>query len=112
MAVSESYTAVVEKAQNVTGPFATEPYETGWAHEALIFLKTTRAAVGAGVAGRIQVSPDGIDWIDEGSSLPPLAGEGMTFAKVAHFGSWLRVVGEVSGPAPGVDLMVYIALKE
>ena len=112
MAIAESFTAVVERAQNQLGPFATEPYEGGWAHEALIFLKALRAPEGSRVTGRVQISPDGVDWIDEGATFPPLTQVGLSFVRVRHFGNWLRVIGEVDGPDTGVDLVVYLSLKQ
>ncbi len=36
--INQSYTAVVERAQGLQGIFATEPYETAWAREAIVFV--------------------------------------------------------------------------
>ena len=43
--VSQSYTAVVERAQGLKGVFAMEPYEAGWAHEATAFPTMTDAGL-------------------------------------------------------------------
>lgn len=104
--VNTSYTAIVERNVSWEGPFSTEPYECGWAKEAIFFIRALDAAEGAGGAGigevpgeasgeaRIQISPDGMRWIDEGSvfSLPGAADQA-TFCRVSHFGNWLRVAG-------------------
>lgn len=110
--VSQSYTAVVERAQGLKGAFATEPYEAGWAHEAIIYLKVLRLTDGGHIAARVQISPDGIDWADEGTKLPVATQAGLYYVKVEKFGSWLRVAGEVKGAADSADVYVYIALKE
>lgn len=104
--VNTSYTAIVERNVSWEGSFSTEPYECGWAKEAIFFIRALDAAEGAGGAGigevpgeasgeaRIQISPDGMRWIDEGSvfSLPGAADQA-TFCRVSHFGNWLRVAG-------------------
>ena len=109
----QSYTAVVERAYPLTGEFATEPYEAGWAREALIFVRVREETEGEPVVrARVQISPDGMHWVDEGTSLPPVHGPGTCFAKVAHFGNWLRVVGNVEPEGALCKALVYICLKE
>ena len=39
------YTAVVERNVTWEGAFATEPYEAGWAAEALIFIRVLSGGV-------------------------------------------------------------------
>ena len=93
----ESQTAVVARNETWTGKVATEPYEAGWAREAVIFVRALAAEnVPAGCEARVQLSPDGIRWVDEGSRFPlPAAADAMTFAKVHHFGNWLRIASEL-----------------
>ena len=69
---------------------ATEPYEAGWAGEAMIFA---RGLIPGGVEGvaHVQVSPDGIRWCDEGTVLKLLPGEDLSFAKIREFGHFLRL---------------------
>ena len=110
--VSQSYTAVVERAQGLSGVFATEPYESGWAHEAIIYLKVLRLTDGGRIDARVQISPDGIDWADEGAALPAASEAGLYYVRVEKFGSWLRVAGEVKDAGASADIYVYIALKE
>ena len=110
--IRQSYTAVVERNTLWTGSFETEPYESAWAHEALIFIRALDASeMVAYVPARVQISPDGIQWCDEGSlvSLPSKPGV-TTFGRVSHFGGWLRIVGEVP-PGAQLKVIVYLALK-
>jgi hypothetical protein len=89
----ESHTAIVARNERWEGEAATEPFEAGWASEAVFFLRAlaVEGQTGAGSA-HVQISPDGIRWVDEGTSAPvPGAAEGIAVLRVAHFGSWLRL---------------------
>ena len=110
--VRESYTAIVERNAVWEGPFATEPYEAAWASEAVIFIRTLEASgpVEGSQAG-VQISPDGMHWCDEGTSIALSPEPGVSFGRVAHFGGWLRVGGELPASAQ-VKVIVAIALKE
>ena len=110
--VRQSYTAVVERAQGASGRFDTEPYEVGWSTEAVVFIKVARLTEGAWVSATVQMSPDGIDWVEEGTAFEPIEGNGLYFVRLSHYGAWLRLSGEIVGPGATADLMVYIALKE
>lgn len=106
-----SYTAVVERNETWTGPFASEPYEAAWAREAIFFVRALNVRSSAPIEARVQISPDGMHWCDEGTrfSLPASADE-VTFARVSHFGGWLRIVGDVPDGA-SITVIVYLTLK-
>jgi len=105
-----SDTAVVERNWTWSGAFATEPYEAGWAGEAIFFVRALKVVGTPGTASaRVQISPDGIRWCDEGTTVPlPSRDEGVTFARVRHFGGWLRLAGEL--PA-GLEIRVLVTLS-
>ena len=106
------YTSVVERREPFRGAFATEPYETGWASEAIYFVSVgDPAEPDLALDLHVQISVDGVEWIDEGSVLPQLSPEGRGFVKVTHFGGWLRLRGRVPEDHEGV-LTVQLALKE
>jgi Domain of unknown function (DUF6385) len=135
----KSYTAVIERGHHLRGDFVTEPYEAGWASEALFFVRlldepnapgSSRDAGGVNASGssrdaggppgpsagvtlnaRVQLSPDGMHWVDEGSTLPQLSG-GTAFVRVREFGNWLRLAGTVTPPGHPTRAIVYLALKE
>ena len=112
MAARRSYTAVVERNVAWRGAFATEPYEAGWASEAIFFIRALAAT--AGVAGRAhaQISADGIRWVDEGSSVAlPAHADEVTFCKLSHFGGWLRLRGDLPA-GESLTVIVALALKE
>lgn len=109
--VHQSYTAVVERNRAWIGPFETEPYEAAWASEAIFFVRTLAAEnVPAGIEARVQISPDGMHWCDEGTICAVSPEPGLTFGRVAHFGGWLRLSGEIPAEAQ-VTVIVYIVLK-
>ena len=108
----QSYTATIEQNGAWTGAFATEPYEAAWAAEAIFFVRVLRVAGDpAGATARAQVSPDGMHWCDEGGSVPlPTRPDEVAFLRVAYFGGFLRLVGEVPDGAE-LRVMAYLALK-
>ena len=104
----ESYTAIVERSEALRGSFATEPYECGWAGEAIFFVRILEQTGNVeGVTLQVQISPDGIRWCDEGTSLVPSEAE-VSFCRVGHFGNWLRVVGRLP---EGARMRAIIALN-
>ena len=104
----ESYTAIVERSEALKGSLATEPYECGWAGEAIFFVRILeRAGSLEGVALQVQISPDGIRWCEEGTSIT-FGEEEVAFCKVAHFGNWLRLAGTLPD---GVSIRAIIALS-
>jgi len=92
----ESQAAVVARNEEWRGASATEPYEAGWASEAIVFVRALKDAVGAPGRARVELSPDGMHWVAEGTEfpLPVRAGE-VTFARVSHFGTWLRIAADL-----------------
>ena len=105
------YTAVVERNVTWEGAFATEPYEAGWAAEALIFIRVLKGGVSQQNAA-VQISPDGIHWLDEGTRIAiPDRPDGLTVARVMHFGNWLRLTGEFP-PGQSCTVLVYFVLKD
>ncbi|GLQ09875.1 hypothetical protein GCM10007913_18070 [Devosia yakushimensis] len=89
----ESAHIVVERNTTWEGEAASEPYEVGWAKEAILFVQVLAPAEHQYPAQvRVQLSPDGIHWCDEGTrfDLPSSPGD-VVCARVAHFGGWLRL---------------------
>jgi hypothetical protein len=108
----QSFTAVIERNVTWQGEFAVEPYEAAWATEAIYFVRVLDAAnMPNDAVARLQISPDGIHWCDEGSTLLLSQDPGVTFARVNHFGGWLRLVGKLPDDAR-LTVIVYLVLKE
>jgi hypothetical protein len=111
--IRRSFTATVARNETWTGQAATEPYEAAWASEAIFFVRALEASGPlADAVARVQISPDGIHWCDEGTTfrLPASAGQ-VTFGRVCHFGGYLRLAA-VLPPGAMCKVIVALALKE
>jgi hypothetical protein len=108
------YTATLERHTTISGNFATEPFETGWASEAIFFVRI-ETLTGLemddvkNVDAKIQISADGIHWIDEGTAFETQHSCGDYFIRCQHFGGWLRLLGNIHGHA---ELTIHLVLKE
>lgn len=96
-AVPESTTFVLARGEIWRGESVTEPYEAGWAREAVLFLRPLRIEGDIeGAIARVQVSPDGLHWADEGTTIAlPQAVNAVAFARIGHFGNWLRLAARL-----------------
>ncbi len=110
--IRESLTAVISRNEPWSGAIATEPYEAGWAEEAVVFIRALSVTkVPSTVKARIQISPDGMNWVDEGTRFPlPSKPQAVTFARVREFGNWLRIVAELPKGA-SMKAVVTLQLK-
>ncbi len=108
--LARSALVVVERAKPLSGAWETEPYEAGWAHEAIAFIRLLDPPQGV-VTAHVEISPDGIHWTPEGTSFDPIDREGVHFVKVRHYGNWLRLSGTVESGEPA-HALIYWALKE
>lgn len=105
------YTANLDTALNIEATYSTEPYEAAWASEAIFFLRVEDGpANGSGIEAQVEISVDGLTWIQEGSRLVA-KGVGDHFVRVAHFGGWLRLTAEVA-PGERYRVSTYLVLKE
>ena len=104
----ESQVAVVVRNDRWAGTVSTEPYEAGWASEAILFIRALDNAEGPAGKARVEISPDGMRWVAEGTTFPlPVRADQVTFARVAHFGNWLRVTAELPQGAAVTVLVTY-----
>jgi hypothetical protein len=109
----QSQSAVLERGAELQGVLETEPFETAWAGEARWFVQFLRPAPGSTVDIRVQISPDGLQWIDH-ESLSAVQSEavGLLSIPVERFGHWLRLrIEQTSGEASPL-LRIHLELKE
>lgn len=91
----ENITAILARNETWEGQAASEPYEAGWAREAVVFIRSLGPPKGAMPPVRVQISPDGMNWVDEGTTLGiPDVGK-VSVAKISHFGNWLRLAADL-----------------
>jgi hypothetical protein len=115
--MKNSHTAPLEVlATKANGAFFTEPYEAGWAGEALamVYVREMHGPAPQ-LALRAQISVDGVRWFDHPAAPLRLATTGGHGLPLTQFGNWLRLAGEVSGgPSDGGAALVldlYLVLK-
>jgi Domain of unknown function (DUF6385) len=107
----ENITVVVGRNERWSGEAATEPYEAGWAREAVIFVRALKEPRGPQPMARVEISPDGIRWVDEGTQVPmPFQRDEIAVLRVKHFGNWLRIAADYSTGAE-CTVLVTIHLK-
>lgn len=107
------HTVVLERLKEFTTNFDTEPYEVGWAREAMFFIRAEDVSGDdTSLESAVQVSADGIHWIDEGTRVGPVQSAGDQFVRVSHFGGWLRLRNTVAGEAPKLKMTIHLVLKE
>lgn len=105
------YTAVLDTSFVIDADYHTEPYEAAWASEAIFFVRVEEApAGGAALEARVQISVDGLTWVDEGSTVMA-AGLGDHFVRVTQFGGWLRLALAVPS-GQRYKVTNYLVLKE
>jgi len=106
------YTANLDTYLDIEKEYATEPYEAAWASEALFFIRVDKAPKDAkGFSAAVQISVDGITWVDEGAHFENVSGEGDYFVRVRHFGGWLRLKGTLPEDEK-YTVTTYLVLKE
>uniref|UniRef100_A0A9E7ZJ57 Uncharacterized protein n=1 Tax=Bosea sp. NBC_00436 TaxID=2969620 RepID=A0A9E7ZJ57_9HYPH len=104
----ENLTAVVARNESWTGASATEPYEAGWAKEAIVFVRALKEPKGSLPKARIEISADGLHWCPEGSEFDlPSKKDAVTFQRLAHFGNFLRVAATLP---EGTEITVLVTL--
>ena len=107
----ENFTAIVARNERWSGKAATEPYEAGWAREVVIFVRALQAPTGPQPKAYVEISPDGMHWLREGTAIDmPTEADGLAFARVKHFGNWLRLAAEFE-PGAGSVVLVTVHSK-
>lgn len=90
--LAENITAIVARNERWSGAAASEPYEAGWAREAIFFVRALKEPKGRPPAAWVELSADGMHWVREGNEFRmPARRDDVSMVKVAHFGNWLRV---------------------
>ena len=108
----ESCTAVVARNDLWEGLAVSEPYEAAWAGEAVIFLRALDAEGHPEEARAwVQISADGMHWVDEGTSFAVPAAGHVSACRVSQFGTYLRVK-TILPPGASIKALLSIALKE
>jgi hypothetical protein len=104
----ENLTAIVARNEIWMGKSASEPYEAGWAKEAIVFVRALKQPKGTLPKARIEISADGMHWCPEGSEFAlPAAENAVTFQRLGHFGNFLRVAVDLPD---GAEITVLVSM--
>ena len=104
----ENITAILARNEPWSGNAATEPYEAGWAREAVLFIRALKAPKGPQPHAVVEMSPDGMRWLPEGTEVQlPADRDGLAMARVAQFGNWRRLRADF---ADGAESTVLVTL--
>jgi hypothetical protein len=80
------------------GSFTSEPYEAGWADEALVMVYVREMAGRAPrLTLKVQISADGARWFSHPAEPLVMSSPGGYSLALVHFGNWLRLEGDVTG---------------
>lgn len=113
MSMRQSQSAVIERGVDLDGMHDTEPFEVAWAGEARWWIHFLKPADGTTVEFRVQISPDGLNWIDH-EGIAPVESNASGFVSIpaTNFGFWLRLRStHLSGETEPM-LRIYLELKE
>lgn len=103
----------MERGVDLESVHVTEPFEVAWAGEARWYVHFLRPAPGSHVEFRVQISPDGLTWLDhEGTAPVTSQAEGLLSIPVRNFGHWLRLRSEQTAGDEAPMLRIYLELKE
>ena len=105
--IRESQTAVVARNERWTGAAATEPYEAGWAKEAVIFVRALADATGSAVRPRRDLARRHALGARGHDVCAAAEADEVTFARVGHFGNWMRVAADLPDGAALTVLVTY-----
>ena len=108
----EAITAVVARGDTWSGVAASEPYDVAWASEAVVFLRSLGAEGNPEQARAwVQISPDGMRWVDEGSMLAIPRVDEISSVRLHNFGTYLRVM-TVLPEGSSFKALLTLSLKE
>lgn len=91
------------------GSFATHPYETGWADEAIFFVMIEHIKEGNPTfTAQVEISHDGVNWASDGSAPVTFSGVGLHPIKVQpNFGNWLRLNVNIEGGPMFLNIQIH-----
>ncbi|WP_426187700.1 DUF6385 domain-containing protein [Microbacterium sp. TWP3-1-2b2] len=109
----QSQSAVLERGVDLGDAYDTEPFEVAWAGEARWWIHFLQPAEETTVEFRVQISPDGLNWIDhEGIEAVTSKATGFVSIPVTNFGHWLRLRSTRTTGEASPMLRIYLELKE
>ena len=104
--MQQTYTSVLTRRVVIKGDYATQPYEAGWASEAVIFVQTEGAHPDLALAA--EISPDGIHWIRRGPTVTLADEDAIAELSLKTFGNWLRLTVTGATPTATARILIHV----
>lgn len=104
--MQQTNTSVLARRIVIDGDFATQPYEAGWASEAVVFVQVEGEHPELKLA--TEISPDGINWIRRGDIVTLAADATIAELSLARFGNWLRVTATGATPDATARILIHV----
>ena len=109
--MKSAQTVVVERDDWFGEALSTEPFEAGWAEEAIWFVNVLDSD-GASWVAVPEISPDGLNWLPLAETEPiHFASPGMYALSLSHFGVWLRLSLSPSAGTGRCKMRLTLTLK-
>ena len=104
--MQQNNTSVLARRIVIDGDFASQPYEAGWASEAVVFVQVEGEHPDLALA--TEISPDGITWIRRGDVVSLPADTSIAELSLARFGNWLRVTVTGATTAATARILIHV----
>lgn len=104
--MQQNNTSVLARRIVIDGDFASQPYEAGWASEAVVFVQVEGEHPDLRIA--TEISPDGINWIRRGEVVQLSADATIAELSLSRFGNWLRVTVTGASPEATARILIHV----
>jgi hypothetical protein len=104
-----THTSVLARRVWIESDFHTQPYEAGWAREAVVFTQVEGEHPDLTIT--TEISPDGITWLPKGEPQVIAASERIAATALTVFGTWIRVSITGATERQRARVLVHLSLK-
>lgn len=104
-----THTSVLARRVWIDSEFHTDPYEAGWAREAVVFTQVEGKHPELRLA--TEISPDGINWLPRGEPQTLSDSETIAANTVTVFGNWIRLTILGASADQQARVLVHLSLK-
>lgn len=104
--MQQNNTSVLARRIVIDSDYSSQPYEAGWAREAVIFVQVEGDHPALTLA--TEISPDGITWIRRGDAVTLAPDATIAEMSLTAFGNWLRVTVNGASPTATARILIHV----
>lgn len=104
-----TYTSVLARRIWIDTDYHTDPYEAGWAREAVFFTQVEGDHPELTLV--TEISPDGISWLPKGNPQILDPSESIAANAISIFGNWIRLTILGADSDQKARILVHLSLK-